>query len=145
MSRVYLVVVGLVLFALVLVGKLFYIQWVQGELYTSKLEASTLKSVVLDASRGNIYADDGSILATTVPRYELRWDAMVVSNAIFETHKNALATELASFFGASKTYFLSRLQKARKQKKSLFPPCKKSELFGISNPKEFLHFKTPFL
>lgn len=143
MSRVYLVVVGLVLFALVLVGKLFYIQWVQGELYTSKLEASTLKSVVLDASRGNIYADDGSILATTVPRYELRWDAMVVSNAIFETHKNALANELASFFGASKTDYLSRLQKARKQKNRYFLLAKNLTYLEYQTLKNFSILKLP--
>ena len=61
MNRIYLVSVGLLLFAFLLIGKLFYIQWVQGDFYKSRLEARTLKSVVLEAGRGNIYADDGSI------------------------------------------------------------------------------------
>ena len=91
MSRTYIVAVFLFVFAIVLVGKLVYIQWAQGEYYVAKLEESTLKSVVLDASRGNIYADDGSILATTVPRYELRWDAKVVSKSLFDMQKDSLA------------------------------------------------------
>jgi len=113
MNRIYLVSVGLLLFAFLLIGKLFYIQWVQGDFYNSKLEASTLKSVVLEPGRGNIYADDGSILATTVSRYELRWDAMVVSNNLFDTHKEALADSLSTFFDGTQKYYRNRLQKAR--------------------------------
>ena len=120
MYRVYFMAIGMLLFALTLVGKLFYIQWVQGDFYTSKLEASTLKSVVLEASRGNIYADDGSILATTVPRYELRWDAMVVSKSLFEENKQELAASLAILMGHSKNYYLKRLQNARAQKSRYF-------------------------
>jgi cell division protein FtsI (penicillin-binding protein 3) len=120
MYRVYFMAIGLLLFALTLVGKLFYIQWVQGDFYTSKLEASTLKSVVLEASRGNIYADDGSILATTVPRYELRWDAMVVSKSLFEENKQELAASLAILRGHSKSYYLKSLQNARTQKSRYF-------------------------
>ncbi|MGC6422704.1 MAG: penicillin-binding protein [Flavobacteriaceae bacterium] len=116
MSRVYWVAASLLVFACVLIGKLVYIQWAEGAYYTAKLEESTLKSVVLDASRGNIYADDGSILATTVPRYELRWDAMVVSEALFASEKNTLAKALGDFFGKTTAYYLKKLQKARKNK-----------------------------
>ena len=129
MYRVYFMAIGLLLFALTLVGKLFYIQWVQGDFYTSKLEASTLKSVVLEASRGNIYADDGSILATTVPRYELRWDAMVVSKSLFEEKK----TRISSFLGDFERTFQKLLSKTSAKcaysKESLFFNRKKSDLF----------------
>ena len=115
MSRIYLVAFALLAFALVLVGKLVYIQWVQGDYYTARLEESTLRSVVLDASRGNIYADDGSILATTVPRYELRWDAMVASASLYDSKKDSLADALADFFGSAKNSYLNKLERARRQ------------------------------
>lgn len=115
MSRTYIVAVFLFVFAIVLVGKLVYIQWAQGEYYVAKLEESTLKSVVLDASRGNIYADDGSILATTVPRYELRWDAKVVSKSLFDMQKDSLAQGLALLLGGTKTAFLKKIESAKKR------------------------------
>lgn len=115
MSRTYIVAVFLFVFAIVLVGKLVYIQWAQGEYYVAKLEESTLKSVVLDASRGNIYADDGSILATTVPRYELRWDAKVVSKSLFDMQKDSLAQGLAFLLGGTKTAFLKKIESAKKR------------------------------
>jgi len=115
MSRTYTVAVFLFVFAIVLVGKLVYIQWAQGEYYVAKLEESTLKSVVLDASRGNIYADDGSILATTVPRYELRWDAKVVSKSLFDMQKDSLAQGLALLLGGTKTAFLKKIESAKKR------------------------------
>ena len=143
MTRVYWVAAGLLLFAMVLVGKLFYIQWVQGDYYASKLEESTVKSVVLDASRGNIYSDDGSILATTVPRYELRWDAMVVSNDVFHTKKDSLASALAQFHGKSKKYYAQRLQKARRQKSRYFLIGKNLTYSQYKTIKNFPVFRMP--
>ena len=115
MSRTYIVAVFLFVFAIILVGKLVYIQWAQGEYYVAKLEESTLKSVVLDASRGNIYADDGSILATTDPRYELRWDSKVVSKSLFDMQKDSLAQGLALLLGGTKTAFLKKIESAKKR------------------------------
>ena len=143
MTRVYWVAAGLLLFAMVLVGKLFYIQWVQGDYYASKLEESTVKSVVLDASRGNIYSDDGSILATTVPRYELRWDAMVVSNDVFQAKKDSLASALAQFHGKSKKYYAQRLQKARRQKSRYFLIGKNLTYSQYKTIKNFPVFRMP--
>ena len=143
MNRIYLVSVGLLLFAFLLVGKLFYIQWVQGDFYNSKLEASTIKSVVLDPSRGNIYADDGSILATTVSRYELRWDAMVVSKKLFDRHKNALADSLSAFFEGKQEYYLDRLQKARSQKNRYFLLAKNLSYSEYQAIKSFPIFNLP--
>ena len=143
MNRIYLVSVGLLLFAFLLIAKLFYIQWVQGDFYNSKLEASTLKSVVLEPGRGNIYADDGSILATTVSRYELRWDAMVVSNNLFDTHKEALANSLSTFFDGTQKYYRNRLQKARSQKNRYFLIAKNLSYSEYQTIKSFPIFNLP--
>ena len=39
-----------------------------------------VKNVVLEPSRGDIYAADGNILATSVARYALHWDAVTATN-----------------------------------------------------------------
>ena len=42
---------------------------------------NTVKNSVIPSSRGNIYADEGSLLATSVPKYDVRFDAVTVSSA----------------------------------------------------------------
>ena len=99
MNRFYLVVLGLFLFAFVLVGKLFVIQTQEGEYYRELAKKRTVRNFILEPSRGNIYADDESLLATTVPRYEIRWDAQVPSKERFQQNKSALAEGLAPLLG----------------------------------------------
>lgn len=115
-NRFYGVAFAMVLFATVLLGKLFYLHLYQAEYYQSLAEGKTLKKTVIQPGRGNIYADDGTLLATSVAQYELRWDAATVSNPVYQEHKKALATELGRFFGKSSAYFLNRLEKAWHQK-----------------------------
>ena len=114
MNRFYLVVLCLFLFAIVLVAKLFIIQTQEGEYYRALAQKRTVRNFILEPSRGNIYADDESLLATTVPRYEIRWDAQVPSNERFNQNKDALAEGLAPLLGKSKSACLSMLEKAKR-------------------------------
>src|SRR5690606_37715888 len=54
----------------------------------------------IQASRGNIYADDGSLLATSIPKYNLHFDTHVPSltNEYFNEHIDSLAWNLAQVF-----------------------------------------------
>ncbi len=114
MNRFYLVVLGLFLFGFVLIGKLFFIQTQEGEYYRKLAKQRTVKNVILEPSRGNIYADDKSILATSVPQYEIRWDAKVPSKSIFDKHKSELAQGLAELLGKSDNYYLRLLEQSRR-------------------------------
>lgn len=114
MNRFYLVVLGLFLFGFVLIGKLFFIQTQEGEYYRKLAKQRTVKNVILEPSRGNIYADDKSILATSVPQYEIRWDAKVPSKSIFDKHKSELAQGLAELLGKSDNHYLRLLEQSRR-------------------------------
>ncbi|MDZ4839487.1 MAG: penicillin-binding protein [Bacteroidota bacterium] len=48
--------------------------------------------------RGNIYAVDGSLLATSVPIYEARFDATLLKQKDWNSQIDSLCFELASFF-----------------------------------------------
>ncbi|WP_372776296.1 penicillin-binding transpeptidase domain-containing protein [Mangrovibacterium sp.] len=64
----------------------------------------------IQAKRGNVCADDGSILATSIPYYELRFDCeapRIVRD--FDEKSDAFAEEVAKFFGISKSQFKQRL------------------------------------
>ena len=116
MNRTYLVVLSLILFSFLLLGKLINLQFFQGEKYRELASNRTVKNVELQPSRGNIYGDDGSILATSVARYEIRWDAAAPSNTAFNVNKLALSKGLATVFDLTQEQFLSRLERAKKNK-----------------------------
>lgn len=115
MNRFYLFVLGLFLFAFVLIGKLIYIQTQEGDYYRTLAEQRTVKNVILQPSRGNIYSDDESLLATTVPRYEIRWDAKVPSEGAFNQNKKELAKGLADVLGNSANHQLLTLERAKRK------------------------------
>ncbi len=114
MFRYYLSLVFIVFFAFILIAKLLYIQIKEGDYYRGISQNNTIKNFILEPSRGNIYSDDNSLLATTTPRYEIRWDSRVPSESNFEKHKTALSNGLSKILGKKNDYYLDVLRKARK-------------------------------
>ena len=113
LSRFYSLVVGLILFAFVLIGKLIYIQFYIGEEGVNIGSGTIIKNVILEPSRGNIYSADGSILATSTPRYELHWDAIVPSETVFNLNKKVLADSLELIMDRSSGEILKTIEKVR--------------------------------
>lgn len=112
MNRSYLVALGLMLFAFLLIGKLVHIQVSEGDKYREIASKRTLKKDILQPSRGNIFADDGSILATSMARYEIRWDAAVPSKSLYQKHKKALVKGLSEILEVSQTKIANQLDRA---------------------------------
>ena len=89
--------------------------FIKGELYDLLSKKNTIKNFILDTSRGIIYSDDGSLLATTTPRYEIRWDSKVPSESNFQEKKVNLSKGLSKVLGKKFQYYLDILNNARKQ------------------------------
>jgi len=115
-SRFYLMVIGLVLFGFILIGKLIHLQFYSNTEGLGIAPETLVKNVVLEPSRGDIYAADGNILATSVARYALHWDAVTVSEPLFQQYKKALADSLSSLTARESSSVLSQLETARKKK-----------------------------
>ena len=73
---------GLVLFialmAFSILGRLYYVSIQLGPELVAAAREKVIQEREIPASRGNIYSADGQLLATSMPVYELRWDAAVV-------------------------------------------------------------------
>ncbi len=115
MFRYYISLTFIVFFAFILIGKLLYIQVKEGDYYRSISQNNTIKNFILEPSRGNIYSDDNSLLATTTPRYEIRWDSKIPSELNFEKNKIALSKGLSKILGKKNDYYLNALDKARRE------------------------------
>jgi len=74
--RVYL---GFILMAIAgscILGKAVYIQQVQGEYWRGMSDSLHQRIVSLEAERGTIYSEDGSMLSTSIPQYDIYIDFM---------------------------------------------------------------------
>jgi len=112
MYRSYLVALMLFIFSIILIGKLIHLQFSQGKKYRELASKRTLKNDIIQPSRGNIYADDGSIMATSIASYEIRWDAAVASKKNYQYYKNDLAKGLANIIDRDEHSILRKLDRA---------------------------------
>lgn len=116
MNRFYIVFGALLVFALAISVKLINLQFVEGDKYRELAEKTTVKSFEIPANRGNIFGDDGSLLATSVPKYDIRFDAVTASDEDFKENLLPLSEGLSKMLGRSVTYYQDRLTKARAER-----------------------------
>ena len=114
--RMYLVAFAVFLMAIAIVIKLTNIQWVNGNYYRKLAKERTVRNFVIPANKGNIYSADGSLLATSIPNYEVRFDAVAPKSEAFEKSVKPLADSLALLLSKPSSFFLNELRKARANK-----------------------------
>lgn len=111
--RIYLVAFFIFVMAVAIVVKLTNIQWVEGDYYRQLAKERTVRNFVIPANKGNIYSSDGSLLATSIPNYTIRFDAIAPKSEHFEKFLNPLADSLSVLLGKPASYYHSQLRKAR--------------------------------
>ena len=116
LTRLYIVAGLLVLFAAAVLFKLVSIQYVDGEKYKALAETRTSHMFTIEPNRGNLYSDDGSLLATSVSKYSIRFDAVTVSDADFKANVKPLADALSKLFGKTSSHYQQILRKAKEHK-----------------------------
>jgi cell division protein FtsI (penicillin-binding protein 3) len=118
--RIYLVAFVIFIMACAVVVKLTNIQWVEGDHYRKLAKERTVKNFVIPANKGNLYSSDGSLLATSIPDYTIRFDAMAPQKEDFKKNLPALADSLSVLLGKPAYYYQSELTKARNAKNRYF-------------------------
>ena len=116
LTRLYVVAGFLFLFAGVVLFKLTSIQMVHGDKYRDLALKRTEKMFTIAPNRGNLYSDDGSLLATSVSKYTIRFDAVTVSDDDFKEHIKSLSNALAKLTGKTSSYYQQILRKAKANK-----------------------------
>ena len=116
LNRLYLLAGFMFLFASAITYKLIDIQFVKGDFYRKKAEERTVRNFEIKANRGNVYTADGSLLATSVSKFDIRMDAVTVSNENFEKNIKGLSKALSNMLGKSESFYENYIRKARKNK-----------------------------
>ncbi len=118
--RIYVIAAIMFLLAIAVGVKLLDIQFVEGEKYEQIAQQRTYKNFVIPANRGNLYDAGGNLLATSVPKYDIRFDAVTVSDKNFEENLIPLSEELSKMFGKSSAHYAKTLRTARANKHRYF-------------------------
>ncbi|MFK7951305.1 MAG: penicillin-binding protein [Ekhidna sp.] len=102
-------VAGAVIFRIVKV------QHIEGDQWRSLGETLGLQVMNVKATRGNIYADDGSLLATSLPFYRLAFDPYLSSNSLYNNKIDSLSYLLSRYYkDLTPTQYRRKIDKARK-------------------------------
>jgi cell division protein FtsI (penicillin-binding protein 3) len=116
--RVYLAFGLIVLFSVAVIVQMYRLQFVQGKKWKAMASKMSTRYENVEASRGNILSVDGSLLATSVPEYELHMDMFaggIEDDKAFYGKVDSLAMKLAELYpDKSETQYSRMLRDARK-------------------------------
>ncbi|MBD0832482.1 penicillin-binding protein [Aestuariibaculum sediminum] len=107
-------------FGVAVLFKLFSIQFLQGEKYRALANTRVIKNVKIPANRGNVYSVNGNLLATSVPKYDVRIDLLTPTNQTFEAYLIPLCDSLSKYSGRSSSYYQKTLRKERANRNRFF-------------------------
>jgi cell division protein FtsI (penicillin-binding protein 3) len=116
--RVRVVFILVALAACAIPYKIVVVQFKEGGKWKAKAEQVNFQYRAVPATRGNIYAMDGSLLATSLPFYRLAIDPTVVRDGKFQAGIDSLSRFLSNFYkDKSATAYRRLINDARKDKK----------------------------
>jgi len=116
MPRTWLLFSLICVIALAIVIKIFYLQIWPSERAKNLGLNYTYKTNEIEPIRGQILSSDGSLLATSVPEYEIRWDAKASYDVTeYRTKIDSVCLGLYRIFGGSVEEFKGLFKEARNE------------------------------
>jgi len=154
LSRYGIVVTLIVLVLSLIVYKIVKISFIEGNMWRSLGEKSKTINISIDPTRGNIYASDGRLMASSIPQYQLFFDfkasgytptKRISSRDSLDKYMTPLCNDLALIIGDKtpeeyKTYILKGLSK---QSRQFSISGKKVSYLGMKKLKENPFLKLP--
>lgn len=101
--RVYLCFICIAVFSVIILLRAVYIQQVQGSFWIERAKEQQQRFEEIDAERGIIYSEDGSMLSTSVPFFNIYIDFLAdglreKNGRRFKDNIDSLSISLAAFF-----------------------------------------------
>ncbi|WP_114819543.1 penicillin-binding transpeptidase domain-containing protein [Chryseobacterium sp. KLBC 52] len=99
------------------------------------------REATLKAARGNLFASDGSILATTVMRYDIYLDFKTMKDTVYSNNIGALTDSLSKMFGKSRGEFRQKFDEQKKKKNQYYTLVKGLDFDQYDRIRKFPIFK----
>ena len=141
--RVYLCFIVMAIVCACVIGKAFYIQQVQGAYWRGMSDSMHTRIEAVDAERGTIYSEDGQMLSTSIPQFNLyvdfKADGLIQDNGkLFKDNIDSLSICLSGLFkDRSAAAYKALLNKGYKDKTRYFALKKKVSFDQYQQLKEF--------
>lgn len=118
MLRVRIAFLVVLVFSGLVIWRIGRLQFSEGDRWRSMAEDMGLQYRTIKATRGNIYSDNGSLLATSLPFYRLSFDPLILNQRTFEEEIDSLSLLLARFYkDESAAHYKEKIIRARKEGK----------------------------
>ena len=118
--RLYFVASVLIVLGLGIGYKVFHIQYIDGNNYRLLAKNKTIQNITVSPERGNIFSDDGSLLAASTISYDIFFDGVTVSNSNFAKFSTSLAKDLSVLLEKDYDFFYDKLSYAKKNSKRYY-------------------------
>jgi cell division protein FtsI (penicillin-binding protein 3) len=99
------------------------------------------REATLKAARGNLFASDGSILATTVMRYDIYLDFKTMKDTVYTNNIGALSDSLSRMFGKPRGEFRKKFDEQRRKKNQYYTLVKGLDFDQYDRIRKFPIFK----
>lgn len=113
--RAVLIYLVMILLSIGVVSRTIYTQVFESNKWSAE-KYKIIKTEAVNAPRGNIYSDDYSLLATSIPEYEVHWDSKMVSKSFFNKNIDELSAKLSDLFKDKTAAEYQRLLRSYKSK-----------------------------
>lgn len=132
--RVYVSFICIAVISVLVMGRAVYIQQFQGNYWRSMGDSMHQKFVELDAERGTIYSEDGQMLSTSLPQFNIYLDFMAdglrdKNGKVFNENIDSFSVAVANYFGDKTAVEYKKDFQAAYKKKTRYYPFKKKLSF----------------
>jgi cell division protein FtsI (penicillin-binding protein 3) len=141
--RVYVSFLGIVILSMLVLGRAIYIQRFEGKHWRSMSDSLINRSIPLTAERGTIYSEDGQMLSTSIPTFDIYIDFNAEGlrekkGKRFKENVDSFAMALSGYFGDKTTaQYKKELQVAYKDRERYYPLKKKLSFEDYKAFREF--------
>jgi len=142
--RIMLVYLFVVAIGGVIIYKTIDIQVNEGDEWKEKVKESRMKYETVKAVRGNIYAEDANLIATSIPIFDIRFDAAspLITDHIFDKNIDSLSYYLSQLFkDRSKSDYKRSIISARKDGNRYYIIKRRVTYNQLKHVKEFPIFR----
>lgn len=144
LNRFFIIYILVGIFAISVIGRIIFLQFVEGEKWKEKSLNLSQKDIIIPANRGDIYDAEGHTLASSVPFYDIRMDmgCTDLTDEVFNDNIDSLAICLAELFkDKSKEFYKKELVRAKKKEERYHLIRKKVSYSDMKQLKTFPIFK----
>ncbi len=119
LTKFYVITLLVLVFFVAILVRVFNLQYVDGDAYRKLAKEKTVRQKVVFANKGNVYASDGNLLATSIQSFDIFFDvSLAVKRGVFDENVRQLSEDLSSLLGRPSSYYYKKFLQAKRRRTS---------------------------